>query len=295
MNTLKKLQLLPIVLCLIFFSSCTAKSENIKEKNVSEYPNDLTITYEWGINAIGYTITERPNVKIAVIDTANYYHSNNIHNIAINDLSSTDLTYHGSYIVALLNYLLPNAEIYSINIADENGTISPDSLSKGIEYAYEHDCSIINISLGTQYDYQHIRLEIENAIKNGSIIVASVGNDRNESLDYPANYDGVIGVASRNKDNIDDDSNNKCLQKKYFSAPGSVIFNDDYVMNGSSIATAYATSIIASIVDIYPNITLNEITKILQESSIFSTEYSYGMLNYEKAILVTNNLYEGGK
>lgn len=295
MNILRKLRLFCIVLCFTF-SSCTISSEPQKEKNTNEYKtsnaylNDFTITYEWGINAIGYKISEHSNVRIGVIDTANYYHSNNIYNITVNDLTSTDSMYHGSYIVALLNYIVPNAEIFSINIADEEGKISPESLCKGVQYAYENDCDIINISLGTQYDYKQISREIQNVIANGTIVVASVGNDRRETLDYPANYDGVIGVASRNKDNIDDDSNNKSLKKKYFSAPGSAVFNNEYVMSGSSIATVYMTSIIAAIVDIYPNVTLTEITKILQEASAFSTEYSYGMLNFEKAVLAAEKI-----
>ena len=266
MNILRKLRLFCIVLCFTF-SSCTISSEPQKEKNTNEYKtsnaylNDFTITYEWGINAIGYKISEHSNVRI-----------------------------HGSYIVALLNYIVPNAEIFSINIADEEGKISPESLCKGVQYAYENDCDIINISLGTQYDYKQISREIQNVIANGTIVVASVGNDRRETLDYPANYDGVIGVASRNKDNIDDDSNNKSLKKKYFSAPGSAVFNNEYVMSGSSIATVYMTSIIAAIVDIYPNVTLTEITKILQEASAFSTEYSYGMLNFEKAVLAAEKI-----
>lgn len=297
MNILKKSQIFSIVLCFIFFSSCTITNKNLKEKNVNGSSNlkDITITYEWGTSAVGYKISEHTNVKIGVIDTANYYHSDNIHNVTVNNLSSTDLAYHGSYITALLNYISPNTEIFSINIADEDGKISSNSLCKGIQYAYEHNCDIISISLGTQYDYKQISLEIQNAIKNGSIIVASVGNDRKEMFDYPANYDGVIGVASRNKDNIDDDTNNKSLEKKYFSAPGSVIFNNEYVMNGSSIATVYVTSIIAAIIDSYPDITLAEITEILQKTSIFSTEYSYGMLNFEKAVLAAENLYKGEK
>ncbi len=177
--------------------------------------------------------------------------------------------------------MLPNASIVSINVANENGDITSDALSKGIAYAVDKKCQIISISLGTQIDYDEIRNEINKAQQSGSIIVAAAGNGSQKNLDYPANYDGVISVVSRNIDNIDDSTNNVNLDKKSFSAPGSIVYNECYVFEGSSIATVYITAEVAHIINYNPNATYSDIYMILKDSCIYSTQYSYGMINHE--------------
>lgn len=275
----KRLIIFFTFLLLLFCISCS--KDNSSEKINTFDQNYLIITNNWGISAVDYEESNIDSITVGVIDTANYYNSPNINNISICQQSSNDTVQHGSFVVANLCALLPNTKIISINIADENGAISPDSICEGIECAIRLHCKIINMSLGTQYNYPEIEAMVERAVDSGCIIVAAAGNENNNALDYPANYDNVISVIARNINNIDDYSNNISFQKKSFSAPGSIVFNDLYVVSGSSIATTFVTAEVANIIHVCPDISCYEIIEVLQDSSIFSTDYSHGMVNHK--------------
>lgn len=270
-------------LLLAFSVSCdnrAYKQENIK--------NEVFISKEWGAEAIGYNSPEFCNVKIGVIDVNSAYQGYNIGSFDIYNSENFNKFGHGTYTVALICKLLPNAQILSINIADDNGKITEQSLCLGIEYAVKNGCDIINLSLGTQYDYSKIKTAIDNAIENNCIVVAAAGNDYRDKLDYPAGYDQVISVISRGIDNIDNTSNNVSIYKKSFSAPDSVIFNNNIIIDGSSIATVYVTAIVASVKSAIPRINANEMIDLLKQTSVFSTEYSYGMINYNRILSKIN-------
>lgn len=284
----KKITISLLVFLISFlFISCSKDGfeENKKIGNIS-FPV-FEVTNNWGKDAIGYEASDITNIKIGIIDSANYYQSSNVKNYSVHPSEQSDITYHGSFIVSALCSLLPKTDIVSINVADEKGNISEESLALGIAYAIKQKCDIINISLGTQKNYSIVEREISNAIESGIIIIAAAGNESRPTLDYPANYNGVISVMSRNFDNIDDRTNNISVEKKSFSAPNSIVFNNQYVFSGSSIATVYITAEVAHVVSSKPDISYLEVQEVLEKSSIYSTEYSYGMINHK---LVVNNL-----
>ena len=218
-----------------------------------------------------------------MIDSTNYYNSKNVVNYSVCNVVQDNhrSSYHGSYIVSALCSLLPNAKIICINVADENNNnISDTALASGILYASDLKCDIINVSLGTQKNYESVKDAVEKAIGNGCIIVAASGNERQMDIDFPARYTNVISVMSRNIDNIDNITNNVSQIKKSISAPGSIIFNECYIFSGSSISTVYVVAEIAFIINKHPGLETAEVYDILTKSCAFSTKYSYGMINH---------------
>ena len=282
--TMKKIILLLMTLA-IFLCACNEKST---QSNITFSTLDLTVTTNWGIEAIDYTTFDAENIKIAVIDRIGYIDAPGItyHSVVDNDNNPIE---HGSYVVALLHELVPSAEIVAINIATVEGLIEPLMLAEGIQYAIDSGCHVINISLGSQTNYTEVEEQILDAVKSQCVVVAACGNESRSTLDFPAGYDKVISVMARNIDNIDFDNNNISNNKKSISAPGSVIFNETRTVSGSSIAAAYVTAEVAYILSIQPDIALNELQELLIRSSIFETEYSFGMINHQ---LIMNYIKE---
>ena len=270
-------------------TSCDNSNEITERPNVN---NEIFISNDWGSEAIDFEVSDTNNIKIAVIDAENYYISNNVSCFNIVNSNKLNSFGHGSYMVALMCKLLPNSQILSINIADEKGIITEETLCDGIKFAVANDCNIINISLGTQYNYPKLKSTIEYAIEEGCVIVAASGNNNKEILDYPANYERVISVISRNIDNIDVSSNNVSTSKKSVSAPDSVVFNEDIIVDGSSVASVYVTAIVASIKEQLPQSSIDEINDLLQSTSVFSTNYSYGMINYKR---IMDTIHKGSE
>ena len=275
------------LLIIIFaFSGCDSKKKDEFVSNTSEPNISLTVTDEWGKSAIDYNYIPCKQIKLGVIDTGTNF-TEGILSISVCDQNNLtqDLVGHGTFIAAHLRSLLPDATIFSINVADENGEITVETLVEGIDRAIDLGCNIINISLGVEYDNISLRNKIERAIDMGIIIVSAAGNGYHDVLDYPAQYDGVISVIGRNPDNIDDISNNQSLEKKSFSAPNFVVFNESYVFSGSSVATTFVSALVAYLIQNNPTATKEKIISVLESSSIFPTDYSYGMINFERALL----------
>ena len=274
--------IITLVICL-----CGCNSED-DDCTVAFSTLDLDITTNWGIEAIDYGTFDTQNIKIAVIDRIGYVEAPGITYHSVVDNANRPVE-HGSYVLAILREMLPTADFLAINIAAGDGEIEPTSLAEGIEYALDAGCHVINVSLGSQTNYPEVEKQIARVADLQCVIVAACGNESKQALDYPAGYNNVVSVMARNIDNIDFDNNNTSETKKSFAAPGSVVFNETKLVSGSSIATAYVTAEVAYVLSVKPNITNNDLQKLLVDSSIFESQYSYGIINHS---LLTQNIQE---
>lgn len=273
--------------CFIFLIAlaivmCGCNHESKKSPALSS-SIDLNITTDWGSQALDYSTFQADNVKIAVIDRIGHIDAQGVEYYSVVDTVNRPVE-HGSFVLEILRELVPTAEFVAINIATSDGIIEPLSLAEGIQYAVDSGCHIINISLGSQTDYFEVEKKIDDAVDSQRVVVAACGNESKNALDYPAGYDKVISVMARNIDNIDFDNNNVSETKKSISAPGSAVFNETRTVSGSSIAAAYVTAEVAYVLSVQPNITLKDLQELLARSSLFGTEYSYGMINHQLLI-----------
>ena len=93
----------------------------------------------------------------------------------------------------------PQAVLFSWD-ASPRGQLSSSDLIAGLEAAAARGPGVINLSLGGTGRSRFEAEAVANAFARGSILVASVGNDREEGspLAFPANYPHVLTVASTN-------------------------------------------------------------------------------------------------
>jgi subtilisin family serine protease len=85
--------------------------------------------------------------------------------------------------------------VYSANQRYKN------ALARGIRYAVRNGAQVINMSLGGAAGTGPLRQAIAMAISHGVVVIASAGNDGQQSdgftpYSYPAAYPGVIAVAA---------------------------------------------------------------------------------------------------
>jgi type VII secretion-associated serine protease mycosin len=102
--------------------------------------------------------------------------------------------------------LAPEATIIPIDQNDAEGRGTPERLARAIEYAVAQDAHIINISQDTAdtEDPPELRRAVRAALDKGRIVIASAGNngtDGHAKRTYPASYEGVLAVASSDRDN----------------------------------------------------------------------------------------------
>ncbi|MFF8847523.1 type VII secretion-associated serine protease mycosin [Streptomyces sp. NPDC015127] len=130
---------------------------------------------------------------------------------------TTDTVGHGTKVAGIIAArpakgtgfvgLAPDATIIPIqqNDADGNGTAA--TLAQAIRHAIDEEADVINISQDTANAVEPapaLKQAVDAALAKEIIVVASAGNDGlggNVKRTYPASYDGVLAVASSDRNN----------------------------------------------------------------------------------------------
>jgi thermitase len=146
-------------------------------------------------------------VRIAVLDTGVSDHGTFSTKIREIDLVTREepvpLNGHGTAVTSLITGdsgasqgIAPGAEVVSIRIGDENGESNSFLLAQGIVQAVDEGVQLINISMGSYGDSAIVRDAVGYAAENGTLIIASAGNEGLEGSAFPAAYEGVVSVGA---------------------------------------------------------------------------------------------------
>lgn len=130
---------------------------------------------------------------------------------------TTDTVGHGTKVAGIIaareakgtgfTGLAPDATIIPIQQNDAEGHGTAETLAASIRYAVDADADVINISQDTANAVKPtavLEQAVNAALAKDIVIVASAGNDGlggNVKETYPASYDGVLAVASSDRNN----------------------------------------------------------------------------------------------
>jgi len=204
-----------------------------------------------------------------------------------------------------------NCKLMILKTLDNNGEGYNTDISEAIHYAVDNGARVINLSLGGHENSILMSKAIEKALKNNVVVVAAMGNDNNEKINYPAAYPGVIAVGAINAEsNRSNPFYNVLLSGsnygKYISvvAPGDVIFglvNNDllnvvYYMSGTSQATPHVSGLASLLLAQNSKRTPSEIKSIIEKTADdqmgdpsedtpgWDKYYGYGRINAYRAL-----------
>lgn len=145
--------------------------------------------------------------------------------------------------------LAPGATILDGQALDERGLGRPADVASALRWAVAQDAELIVTSFGTEQDHPEIRAAVSGALAEGVVVVAAAGNGLGDFAFFPAGYDGVVGVTSRDR------SGGRSVlangEGADFAAPGEDIVaptgDGTYAaVSGTSIAAATAAGLIAA-------------------------------------------------
>ncbi|GGT39550.1 hypothetical protein GCM10010271_49430 [Streptomyces kurssanovii] len=130
---------------------------------------------------------------------------------------TTDVVGHGTKVAGIIAArpgkgtgfvgLAPDATIIPIQQNDAEGHGTAKTLAQAIDYAVDQKAGVINISQDTANAVEPtplLKQAVDRALAEEVVIVASAGNDGlggNVKKTYPASYDGVLAVASSDRNN----------------------------------------------------------------------------------------------
>ena len=219
---------------------------------------------------------------------------------------SVDNYGHGTFVAGIvaavtdnqvgLAGIAPDVEIRAYRVfSQKKGTMA--NVVAAIRQAIDDECQILSLSLGTSIDSPTLRTAVQEALDAGVVVVAAVGNSGNEVLQYPAAYEGVIGVGS-----VDPRLNVSSFSQKnksvFVTAPGEEIAGlsnsaaDGYLLDltsgqnrGTSYAAPVVTAMAALALEYDPELTSDEVAEMLRLTATdlgetgYDTSYGYGLVN----------------
>jgi subtilisin family serine protease len=103
---------------------------------------------------------------------------------------------HGTMVAGVIHLTAPTALILPLKAFRADGTGYLSDIVRAVYFAVQNQANVINMS----FDFTSPSKEMESAVKyanqEGVICVASVGNDGQQVVTYPASLGAVMGVAS---------------------------------------------------------------------------------------------------
>lgn len=247
-----------------------------------QYMHDTVDSYAaWGV-------TTGKGVTVAVIDTgvkANHEDLPNLRRVEVTNgrdsLGLEDATGHGTHVAGIIGAAMgngkggagiaPGAAILSLRVVNAAGYIYDSALIAALRAAVKNGAQIVNISIGgTAYNAVFQKV-INEAAEAGVTVVAAMGNDGTNCLNYPAGYDNVIGVVSVDR------TNNRASGSSYgtwgdVAAPGAAVWsttnNGSYgPKSGTSMASPVVAGVAALYKSVHPDATPAQITARLKATA----------------------------
>ncbi|MBS1985152.1 MAG: S8 family serine peptidase [Bdellovibrionales bacterium] len=254
---------------------------------------DISATKAWTISK------GSRNVVVAVVDTGfDYTHPDlkdnawskagqpTVHgyNAITDKLDPMDDNLHGTHCsgtigavgdngagVAGVNW---NVSIMGVKFLDKNGSGTTADAIKAIDWARENGAQVISASWGGGGSSDALEESIARATEAGIVFVAAAGNDSGDndsSADYPANYPGVVAVASSNNRDQMSDFSNYGAKTVDLMAPGENILstvpgNKYKTLSGTSMATPHVSGAVALALSVNPSLTPAQVKQALRDS-----------------------------
>ena len=211
-------------------------------------------------------------VKVAVLDTA-------VEGVRLSgevsfldevqkQVETEEAVLHGTAVAAILAELVPLAELYSIEVLDENGAGYYSSLIQGIYWAVENDMDVLVMSLGGESYSAFMQEALELASWHDIVILAAAGNEEGEKILYPAAYPAVLSVAGADKNGTP--LVNYVEGTADLLAPGEVRLStgfENWEFRGSSAATPVAGAAAVFLRSLAPELSREQVMALLINTS----------------------------
>jgi thermitase len=190
------------------------------------------------------------------------------------------------------------ARLMPVKVLDANGDGYWSDVARGIRYACNHGAQVINLSLGGDAPSSTLKDALEQAYKDGCLIVAAAGNSGRGEIDYPARYPEAIAVTATDRRDEPAGFSDYGPQAE-LAAPGVDIYSTlwtrpnhhDYGWNtGTSMSTPQVAGLAALIWSACPRLDNTEVRAILRSTAKdlgavgCDSHYGYGRIDARKAV-----------
>ena len=196
---------------------------------------------------------------------------------------------HGTMVSGIIHLVAPTAQIMPLKAFRADGTGNLSDVLRAIYYATQNHANILNMS----FDFSTYSVELDKALsysgRKGVISVASVGNDGQQVMVYPAALSTVIGVASTSNSDTLSSFSNYGQPPVWVGAPGEAIvtiypFGTYAAGWGTSFSAPFVTGMVALMRSISPGLNQQAAAQALSHAVYISPALGYGRIDASQAL-----------
>jgi subtilisin family serine protease len=196
---------------------------------------------------------------------------------------------HGTMVAGLVHLVAPRAAIMPLKAFGPDGNGYTSDVLRAINFAVREGAKVLNMSFSFAAPSQELTLALERAVSRGMVPVASVGNDGQARLVYPAALPDVIGVASTTDHDSLSSFSNFGTEVAWIAAPGEAVITT-YPMGtwaaawGTSFSTPFASGAAALLAEVDSRVSAGDAADAQGYSIWISPEVSRGRLDVPSAL-----------
>lgn len=303
------------------FSSAEIYPNREYEVAADVAPTSFTITKSTPAESTPYT---GKGVRVAVLDTGvDTEHPDLVvkGGICTAEECAPGISYddnfgHGTHVAGIISGkknssgiigMAPNVELYAIKAMDREGIGTTAQVTEGVKWAIQNDIDILNLSISISVYDRPLELMLQEAYKQGMLIVSAAGNEGGaageDTITYPGKFPSVIAVGAVNN-NLTREANSSVGPAMEIAAPGTGIYssypkeldiwdakNDGFVsLTGTSMAAPHITGVLALYKEQHPAFANVKLREILQSTvrdlgtAGRDQTFGYGLVQYTKAV-----------
>lgn len=259
-----------------------------------------------GVLLTGYDFTRNQNQgseladvnqsSMAVVNGAAPVQVNQSSMAVVNDQGSSTFTQpqyaafgHGTMVAGIIHLVAPSAQIMPLKSFHADGTGMLSDVLRAVYYASQHGANILSMS----FDFSSYSRELANAVnyatQRGAVCVASVGNDGQQVIVYPAGLSNVIGVASTTNSDTLSSFSNYGQPPVWVGAPGEGIITTypygTYAAGwGTSFSTPFVSGTVALLRGISTTLDQTSAAQAISNAVYISPALGYGRLDIYQAV-----------
>ena len=175
---------------------------------------------------------------------------------------------HGTMVAGLIHLVAPSAKIMPLKAFNADGSGDEANIVRAIYFAADNKAHVINMSFGLPNISDALMKAINYANRKGVICVASVGNDAQTALVYPAAFGNVIGVASVDSQNQPSVFTNRGSDLVTIAAPGENLVTTFPGTYAVASGTSFSAPLVAGAVSLMFNAANDHVVLQLQGADI---------------------------
>lgn len=196
---------------------------------------------------------------------------------------------HGTMVSGIVHLVAPAAQIMPLKAFHADGTGALSDVLRAIYYATQNGAKVLNMSFDFASYSQELARATAYATGRGVVCVASVGNDGQQIVVYPAGLSNVIGVASTSDGDTLSSFSNYGQPPVWVGAPGEGIITvypyGTYAAGwGTSFSTPFVSGTAALLRGVSSNLNQQSAAQAISNAVYISPALGYGRLDVYQAV-----------